>query len=161
MGGGDGRGVLVVFAAGVVAVRGLTAGVDLTFGVALTAGVGFTLGVAFIAGEAEGDALGVGDAVGGAGFSTFTDDEATNFHSLFRLAKVSTKRYCPLTSTVLSGALIFPPLMFIVPVTTAASLSSIVTLRSLIWIKSVVMAPDSINFASSSLPDMLPSHESN
>lgn len=123
--------MVIAFAAGgFIVVGGLTAGVD--FGVALAAGVGLTLGVAFIAGDAEGDAFGVGEADEATGFSAFTDDEATSFHSLFCRAKVSTNRYWPLRSTVRSGPLNFPFLISIKPVTTAASLSRIFTLRSFI-----------------------------
>lgn len=61
---------------------------------------------------------------------------------------------------VLSGALYLPPLMSIMPVTTAASLSRILTCSSFISNESEVMAPDSMNFASSSLTDTLPSQES-
>ena len=124
-------------------------------------GLGFAPGVGFIAGPAatDGDSLGVGEG-NATGFASFTDDEATSFHSLFCLAKVSTKRYWPLTSTVRSGALIFPFVITMRPVTTAPSLSRTFTFSSFICIESRVKAPDSMNFASSSLAVMLPSQES-
>lgn len=94
IGGGGGLGVLIAFAAGGFAtVGGLVAGADFVAGEAFAAGDGLVTGVAFIMGDAEGDAFGVGEADSVTGFSTFTDDEAISFHSLFRLANVSTKRY--------------------------------------------------------------------
>ena len=93
-GAGLGRGVLAAFAAGVFAdVAGFIAGDDFAPGEGLAAGDGLGTGVPFTAGEAaaDGDAFGVGEADAAAAL-VFTEDEAITFHSLLRLAKVSTKR---------------------------------------------------------------------
>src|SRR5687767_8588986 len=109
-------------------------------------------GEALTAGDAEGDAVVAGDAV------ILVELPATNFHSPLRRAKVSTKRYLPVISINLpSGILYLPFLISVCPVTTAASLSRTLTLRSLISMSSAVKAPLPMSFRSCCLLPTLPS----
>jgi hypothetical protein len=134
----------------------LGAGVALGDGVALGAGVARGVGEALAAGEATaaGDPLAVGEAVAAGeaditGSLTGVEAPAISFHSPLRLAYVSMKRYWPLISIVLPvGNFSFPFFTILRPLTTAESLLSTITFRSVTSHESAVSAPDSMSLMS-------------
>src|SRR6185436_5663255 len=127
------------------------------FGEAATAGDGLTAGDAVIAGDGFAAGLAIGEAVV-AGSLTGVLEPATSCHCPLRRAYVSMKRYWPLISIVLpSCPLYLPFFMTLRPLTTAASLLSTFTLRSITSQESALSAPVSISLTSVVLPPMLPS----
>src|SRR5207237_4057904 len=102
--------------------EGFFVGEALAAGEAFIAGEALAAGEAFIAGEAlaAGDTFGEGDAAA-TGCLIGTEAPAINCHSPLRLAKLSTKRYCPLISMDFpSGVLYLPFLRMLRPDTKAA-----------------------------------------
>src|SRR6266550_3785200 len=118
-------------------------------GIGVFTGKGFFVGDALAAGEAfiTGEALAAGDNFGegdaaATGCLIGTAAPATNCHTPLRLAKLSTKRYCPLISMDFpSGVLYLPFLRILRPDTKAASLLTTLTFRSATSIESALSAP--------------------